>query len=90
MYVHNMQIGDEKGQEWKGRQHCKLRHNTIQVYMGLRHSFSYLLLAVLGPQCCEGSLELRRAGAALGCSVWASLWGGLSCCRAQALSVWAR
>ena len=36
-----------------------------------------------------GFLQLRRAGATLCCGAWVSHCGGFSCCRAQALGVWA-
>ena len=36
-----------------------------------------------------GFLQLRRVGATLHCSTWASYCGGFSCCGAQALGVWA-
>ena len=36
-----------------------------------------------------GFLWLRRARATLHCGAWASHCGGFSCCRAQALGMWA-
>ena len=47
------------------------------------------LLAALGLHCCAGFLWLWLAGATLRCGVQASHCGGFSCCRAQALGVWA-
>ena len=38
---------------------------------------------------CTGFLQLRLAGATLGCGVRASHCGGLSCCGAWALGTWA-
>ena len=52
--------------------------------------FIYLFLAVLGLRCCAPAFfMLRRAGATLHCSAWASHCSGFSCCGAQALGVWA-
>ena len=52
--------------------------------------FIYLIFGCIGSSfLCAGLLQLRRAGATLRCSAWASHCGGLSCCRAWALGTWA-
>ena len=43
-----MEIGNDKGQEYKDRKHYKLRHNTIQVYMDLYDSFLSLFIGFAG------------------------------------------
>ena len=57
MYIHSMEIGNDKGQEYKDREHYKLRHNTIQVYMDLYDSFLSLFIGCAGSSVlCEGFL----------------------------------
>ena len=48
MYIHNMQIGKDKGQKYRDRKHYKLKDNTIQVYMDLYDSFMYLFTGCAG------------------------------------------
>ena len=57
MYIHSMQIGNDKGQEYKDRKHYKLRHNTVQVYMDLYDSFISLFIGCAASSVlCEGFL----------------------------------
>lgn len=50
----------------------------------------YLFLTALGLRCCaQVSSSCNDQGLLFNCSVQASHCGGLSCCRSQALDVWA-
>ena len=66
---------------------------SIYFYFNVFIFFFLINLFIFG---CVGSLllrtgflQLRRVGATLCCSAWASHCGGFSCCGAWALSVWA-
>ena len=50
----------------------------------------YLFLAALGLHCCAWAFSsCGERGATLRCGVWASHYGGFSCCGAWALGMWA-
>ena len=52
--------------------------------------FYLLFLAVLGLGCCGGFSPAVVSRSLLSrCHMWASHWGGFSCCGARALGVWA-
>ena len=59
----------------------------LLVYQYLFKTLFVIYLAVLGLVAAQAFLELRRAGAPLGCRAQASLFRGFSCCGARLWSI---
>ena len=62
-----------------------LRQTIVFTYLYKKYFYLFIYFCCSGSSFCAGFLQLRRAGAALHCGVWASQCGGFSCCEAGAL-----